>query len=78
MRGVGIVKIIIPFIRIWHRICEEGGVCKKGIIVIGMLCLVLPGMARRHKPVVPDSLQVLEMEVNGIGFRMQRVEGGGI
>ena len=76
MRGVGIVKIIIPFIRIWHRICEEGGVCKKGIIVIGMLCLVLPGMARRHKPVVPDSLQVLEMEVNGIGFRMQRVEGG--
>ena len=50
--------------------------CKKGIIVIGMLCLVLPGMARRHKPVVPDSLQVLEMEVNGIGFRMQRVEGG--
>ena len=73
---MGKVKIIIPFIRIWHRICEEGGVCKKGIIVIGMLCLVLPGMARRHKPVVPDSLQVLEMEVNGIGFRMQRVEGG--
>ena len=76
MRGVGIVKIIIPFIRIWHRICKEGGVCKKWIIVIGMLCLVLPGMARRHKPVVPDSLQVLEMEVNGISFRMQRVEGG--
>lgn len=73
---MGKVKIIIPFIRIWHRICKEGGVCKKGIIVIGMLCLVLPGMAQRHKPVVPDSLQVLEMEVNGIGFRMQRVEGG--
>ena len=44
--------------------------------MIGLLCLALPLLARRHKPVVPDSLQRLELEVNGIGFTMQRVEGG--
>jgi len=49
--------------------------------VIGLLCLALtvfvtPVMARKHKPVVPDSLQRLELEVNGVGLTMQRVEGG--
>ena len=40
------------------------------------IVFVLPVMARKHKPVVPDSLQRLEIEVNDIGFTMQRVEGG--
>ncbi|MCR5050246.1 MAG: formylglycine-generating enzyme family protein [Paludibacteraceae bacterium] len=30
----------------------------------------------RKKPVVPDSLQRLEYEINGVPFSMQRVEGG--
>ena len=38
--------------------------------------MVLPAFARKHKPVVPDSLQRLEIEVNGVAFEMQRVEGG--
>ena len=38
--------------------------------------MALPMLARKHKPVVPDSLQRLEIEVNGVGFTMQRVEGG--
>ena len=50
--------------------------CRKWIIVVGLLCFVLPVLARKHKPLVPDSLQRLEMEVNGIAFSMQRVEGG--
>ncbi|MBP5659607.1 MAG: SUMF1/EgtB/PvdO family nonheme iron enzyme [Paludibacteraceae bacterium] len=54
---------------------------KREIIVTGLLCLALavvvtPVMARKHKPVVPDSLQRLELEVNGVGWTMQRVEGG--
>ena len=66
---------------VWHSICYEEGVRGKGIIVIGWLCFVLPVFvspvsARKHKPVVPDSLQRLEIVVNGIGFTMQRVEGG--
>ena len=44
--------------------------------MIGLLCFALPVLARKHKPVVPDSLQRLEIEVNGINFTMQRVEGG--
>ena len=50
--------------------------CRKGFIVIGLLCLALPVLARKHKPIVPDSLQHLEIEINGVGFTMQRVEGG--
>lgn len=37
---------------------------------------VSPVLARKHKPVVPDSLQRLEMEINGVSMTMQRVEGG--
>jgi len=44
--------------------------------VIGLLCFALPVLARKHKPVVPDSLQRLEIDINGINFTMQRVEGG--
>ena len=61
---------------LWHSICYKQGVCRKRIILIGLLCLALPLLARKHKPVVPDSLQRLEIEVNGLGFTMQRVEGG--
>ena len=50
--------------------------CRKGLIVIGLLCLALPVLARKHKPVVPDSLRHLEIDINGINFTMQRVEGG--
>ena len=50
--------------------------CRKSLILIGLLCLVLPLFARKHKPVVPDSLQCLEIAINGINFTMQRVEGG--
>ena len=50
--------------------------CRKWFIVIGLLCLALPVLARKHKPVVPDSLQRLEIDVKGIGLTMQRVEGG--
>ena len=38
--------------------------------------MALPLLARKHKPVVPDSLQRLEIDINGINFTMQRVEGG--
>ncbi len=61
---------------IWHSICYVQDVCRKGLIVIGLLCLALPVLARKHKPLVPDSLQQLEIEVNGVGLTMQRVEGG--
>ena len=44
--------------------------------MIGLLCFALPVLARKHKPVVPDSLQRLEIDINGINFTMQRVEGG--
>ena len=50
--------------------------CRKGFILIGLLCLALPLFARKHKPVVPDSLQRLTISVNGSDFTMQRVEGG--
>ena len=50
--------------------------CRKGIILIGLLSLAFPLFGRKHKPVVPDSLQRLEIEVNGVEFSMQRVEGG--
>ena len=45
------------------------------ICILSILC-AFPLFARKHKPVVPDSLQRLEFEVNGVGFTMQRVEGG--
>ena len=64
------------FFYLWHSICYVQGVCRKGLIVIGLLCLALPLLARKHKPVVPDSLRRLEIDINGINFTMQRVEGG--
>ena len=75
------LKIAPKSLRFWHSICYEQGVFRKGIILIGLLCLGLPVLvtpvfARKHKPVVPDSLQRLQVEVNGVGLTMQRVEGG--
>lgn len=37
---------------------------------------MFPLAARRHKPLVPDSLQRLEIQANGVGLTLQRVEGG--
>ena len=37
--------------------------------------MTVPMMGRK-KPVVPDSLQRLEFEINGVQFAMQRIEGG--
>lgn len=48
----------------------------RAVIFVLSLLSVLPVMARKHKPVVPDSLQRLEIDVNGIGLTMQRIEGG--
>lgn len=50
--------------------------CQKRLILIAISCLALPLFARKHKPVVPDSLQRLEIAINGVNFTMQRVEGG--
>jgi formylglycine-generating enzyme required for sulfatase activity len=40
-----------------------------------LLLLLLPLAAKKRQP-VPDSLQTLTYEVNGVPIRMQRVEGG--
>lgn len=48
----------------------------RAVIFVLSLLSVLPVMARKHKPVVPDSLLRLEIDVNGIGLTMQRIEGG--
>jgi formylglycine-generating enzyme required for sulfatase activity len=48
----------------------------RAVIFVLSLLSVLPVMARKHKPVIPDSLQRLEIDVNGIGLTMQRIEGG--
>jgi formylglycine-generating enzyme required for sulfatase activity len=61
---------------VWHGICYEQGVQVRAIIFIVFLFFTLPLFARKHKAVVPDSLQRLEIEVNGVGMTMQRVEGG--
>ena len=50
--------------------------CRKSLILIAISCLALPLFARKHKPAVPDSLQRLEIAINGVNFTMQRVEGG--
>ena len=61
---------------VWHDLCCILGVSRVWVILIGLLCLVQPVSARKHRPVVPDSLQRLEILVHGIPFTMQRVEGG--
>ena len=48
----------------------------RAVICLVSLCSVLPIWARKHKPVVPDSLQRLEIDVQGVALTMQRVEGG--
>ena len=45
-------------------------------IVIFLWLLGLPSAYAKNRKQVPDSLQVLSFEVNGVPFNMQRVEGG--
>ena len=48
---------------------------KYGYILL-LLIAAMPVMAKRHKPVVPDSLQRIVLNVNGIPLTLRRVEGG--
>ena len=48
--------------------------CRTAITAL-LLLLLLP-LAAKKRPHVPDSLQTLTFEVNGVPIRMQRVEGG--
>lgn len=48
--------------------------CRTAITAL-LLLLLLPLVAKKRQP-VPDSLQTLTYEVNGVPIRMQRVEGG--
>ena len=45
------------------------------LVITLFLVLLLPALAKK-RPLVPDSLQMLSMEANGVPFQMQRVEGG--
>ena len=45
------------------------------VITALLLLLLLPLAAKKRQP-VPDSLQTLTFEVNGVPIQMQRVEGG--
>jgi len=51
-------------------------VFRKLLICILLLCLTLPLSARRNHSVIPDSLQTLTIDADGISFRLRRVEGG--
>lgn len=44
--------------------------------ITALLLLLLLPLAAKKRPHVPDSLQTLTYEVNGVPIRMQRVEGG--
>ena len=48
--------------------------CRTAITAL-LLLLLLPLAAKKRQP-VPDSLQTLRYEVNGVPIQMQRVEGG--
>ena len=48
--------------------------CRTAITAL-LLLLLLPLAAKKRQP-VPDSLQTLTFEVNGVPIQMQRVEGG--
>ena len=45
------------------------------LVITLFLVLLLPAWAKK-RALVPDSLQTLSMEANGVPFQMQRVEGG--
>ena len=45
-------------------------------ILIFLWLLGLPSMHAKNLKQIPDSLQVLHFEVNGVSFSMKRVEGG--
>ena len=74
------------FYFVWHGNCRCKYVRRKWLIIIVFLTSVLPLAARRHKSVVPDSLQRIEIKIHIDGkdsslekdlyLTMQRVEGG--
>ena len=74
------------FIFVWHENCIYACVHRKWLIIIACLTSVLPLAARRHKLVVPDSLQRIDITIHTAGkesadgkdlyLTMQRVEGG--
>ena len=45
-------------------------------VITALLLLLLLPLAAKKRPHVPDSLQTLTYEVNGVPIQMQRVEGG--
>lgn len=45
------------------------------LVITLFLVLLMPAWAKK-RALVPDSLQTLSMEANGVPFQMQRVEGG--
>lgn len=51
-------------------------VLRKIVISLFVLLSCVPLFARRHKPVVPDSLLVITLSVDGVPLVMRRVEGG--
>lgn len=74
------------FYFVWHGNCICKYVRRKWLIIIVFLASVLPLAARRHKSVVPDSLQRIDITIHTAGkesvdgkdlyLTMQRVEGG--
>lgn len=46
------------------------------LIIISLLLVLFLPLSAKKRPLVPDSLQMLSMEANGVPFQMQRVEGG--
>ena len=48
-----------------------------GIVAMwAMMTMAVVPVSGKKRPHVPDSLQVINIEVNGIPIRMHRVEGG--
>ena len=45
-------------------------------VITALLLLLLLPLAAKKRPHVPDSLQTLHIEVNGVPIHLQRVEGG--
>ena len=46
------------------------------LYIFFLLLLGLPSVCAKPKNTIPDSLQVINFEVNGVSFSMKRVEGG--
>ena len=46
------------------------------LIIISLFLVLFLPLSAKKRALVPDSLQMLSMEANGVPFQMQRVEGG--